>query len=55
VTPWNLKCSDHRIVDEDAFGAAALALAEGALRWDADFLDPRPPWRRLDELGSRSK
>jgi hypothetical protein len=21
------------------------ALAEGALRWDADFLDPRPPWQ----------
>ena len=45
-----LKGSDHRSVDEYAFGAAALALAEGALRWDADFLDPQPPWRRLDRL-----
>src|SRR6202022_432405 len=33
-----------------AFGAAALALAERALRWDANFLDARPPRRRLDRL-----
>jgi hypothetical protein len=32
------------------FGAAALALAEGALRWDADFPNPRPPRGRLDRL-----
>jgi hypothetical protein len=28
------KGSDHRTVDEYAFGAAALAFAEAALRWD---------------------
>jgi len=36
--------------EEYAFGAAALAFAERALRRDADFLDPGPPRRRLDRL-----
>jgi hypothetical protein len=45
-----LEGSDYGTVDEYAFGAAALAFAEGALRWDADFLDPGRSWRRLDRL-----
>src|SRR5215469_12103011 len=41
---------DDRVVDQDALGAAALALAEGALRGNADFLDTGPARRRLDRL-----
>ena len=38
---YGRKGSDHSTVDEYAFGAAVLALAERALRWNADFLGRR--------------
>ena len=39
---------DDLAVQHDAFGAAQFAFAEGALRGDADLIDPRLARRRLD-------